>query len=211
MIYYRMALLEGTRILPPVNLRQPHILMGVNRINAMPLHRATLGVDPYGRPPAEIPGVMIKDVVHSYGEKGKTTPIAYEIGGDFIATTSALARTSQKNMTALAVETLSRFGLFLTKKGDLLLLDKLNPEEPILSVGEAIKRTLPGNAVRGPYYYKEFSPTLAFNIHATIQMAEDIHHNERFLRELAQVTFASLDLQDPSIVHRYVQVKYHVS
>lgn len=206
-----MANLEGSRLLPPIHLRQPHILMGVNRINTMPLHRATLGIDPYGRPPAEVPGVMIKDVVHSYGVKGKSVPIAYEIGGDFIATSSALARTSQKNMTSLAQETLSRFGLFLTKKGELLLLDKTCPEEPILSVGDAIKRTLPGNAIKGPYYFKEFSPTLAFNIHAVIKMAEDVHENERFLRELAQVTFGSLDLNDPSIVHRYVHVEYHIS
>jgi hypothetical protein len=185
--------------------------MGVNRVNIMPLHRATLGIDPYGRPIAEVPGIMIQDTIHSYGERGKTIPKVYEIGGDFVASTKALARISQKNMTALAVETLSRFGLFLTKKGELLLLDKTIPEEPILSVEETIKRTSPGETIHGPYYFKEYSPTLAFNIHAVIRIAEDIYTNERFLRELAQVTFNSLDLKDPSIVHRYVHVEYHVS
>lgn len=202
--------MRETTMIPVARLRPAHILMGVNRVQSMSLHRATLGEDPYGRPPAEVPGVNICDKVHSFGEKGKSKPIAYEIGGDFIASSDALMRISQKNMTSLAIEALSTFGLFLTRDG-LFLIDKRHPEEPLLSVADAIKKFKKGQAIHGPLMYKQFNADSTVNIRASIRLADEAFENERFLSDVAAVTFGSLDLHDPAIVRRYVQVEYHVS
>lgn len=198
-----------TRLLPAVHMRPHHFLMGVNRTQSMMLHKATLGEDPYGRPPAEVPGVMITDRVHSIGRGPNNERVAYEIGGDFIASSDALARVSQKNMTSLAVEALSTFGLFLTHDG-LYLIDKRYPEEPLLSVADEIKKYKKGQAIPGPLMYKQFNADSTVNIRASIRLNDEAFENDRFLSDVALVTFGSLDLQDPSIVRRYVQVEYHV-
>lgn len=204
-----MVFMRESTMLPAVHLRQPHILMGINRTQSMSLHRATLGEDPYGRPPAEVPGVMITDRVHSIGHGPKSTPIAYEIGGEFIASRQALEDVSQKNMTSLAVEVLSTFGLFLTRDG-LFLIDKRHPEEPLLSVADALKKVQKGQAINGPLMYKKFSADSTVNIRASIRLADEAFESERFLSDVAAVTFNSLDLHDPAIIRRYVRVEYRV-
>jgi hypothetical protein len=204
-----MVFMRETTLLPVARLRPAHVLMGVNRMQSMTLHRATLGEDPYGRPPAEVPGVNICDKVHSIGDKGKSKPIAYEIGGDFITSSNALMRVSQKNMTSLAIETLSTLGLFLTRDG-LFLIDKRHPEEPLLSVADALKKVKKSQAINGPLMYKQFSADSTVNIRASIRLNDEAFENDTFLSDVAAVTFNSLDLHDPTIIRRYVQVEYHV-
>lgn len=201
--------MKETTLLSPIRLHPPHILMGVNRVQAMQLHRATLGVDPYGRPPLEIPGEYICDRVHSFGERGKSNPIAYEIGGDFIASSKALTSVSQKKMVSLAGEVFSTFGLFLTRDG-LFLIDKRHPEEPLVSVGDALKKAQKGKPINGPLMYKQFDANSTVNIRASIRLADEAFEYERFLADVAEITFGSLDLKDPSIVRRYIQVEYNI-